>query len=81
MKINDKIKLTLMNQSGRRLEAVSTIIEFRDGNPYVRVESDQFIAPLKIDLISEDIDLVGDYYQHRGELQGAILIPDFQWLE
>ena len=81
MKINDKIKLTLTNETGRRLDTVATVTEFRNGNPYVKVYSDKFTNPPQLDLISEKIDSDGDSHQYQGEIGGAVMIPSFLWSE
>ena len=75
------ISLVVTNQQGKRIECTSTVIGTgeRDG-PYVEIASPEFNKPPKIELITDLIERTEQGLRYRGEIGGAVLIPDFLWV-
>jgi hypothetical protein len=85
VKTGDLISISLINQDGsRRVEAVGTLRIvgariFADVTPEQTGDALQQTA--KIDLVPALIEpSVGDAsFRYRGEIRGAVIIPDFLW--
>jgi hypothetical protein len=79
--IGTKIDFTAMNQSGKRLECVAEFTKMVDGQPEFRVVSPAgvFKNPPTLQFIQDFIISDSQGLRYKGEIGGAVLIPDFLW--
>ena len=79
--IGTKIDFTAMNQSGKRLECVAEFTGIVDGQPEFRVVSPAgtFKNPPTLQFIQDFIESDSQGLRYKGEIGGAVLIPDFLW--
>jgi len=80
MKAGQKISIKLIHPSGRMVETIG-ILKLEEGRVLAIVRHDAFNTQLSLDLVVELIEPhVGDSeFNYRGEIRGAILMPDFLW--
>jgi hypothetical protein len=79
--VGHKISLTIVNERGKRVQCVSTVIGIGEkGGPYVKVDAPHFRNPPELELIEELIEEAPGGSRYRGEIGGAVLVPDFLWV-
>jgi hypothetical protein len=76
----EKIALVAMSETGKRLECISVVIDTLEGGPEVKIDSPAFREPPQIELAEMLIEDTENGLRYRGEIAGAILIPNFLWV-
>ena len=79
IKINDKIRITIMSEAGDRADVIGVVTRFNGDYPFARFGSDQLTEPKEVELPLDRIDLKDGGFQYRGDIGGAIMIPSFLW--
>ena len=80
-KIGDKISLVAVSQRRTRLECVGTVKEKGEmGGPYVIIENPAFKKPPQLELIAGLIEDSPQGLVYKGDVGGAVLVPDFLWV-